>query len=329
MTVEDVTFYSEGTKMWGRLHLPDDRRPDARHACVINLAGFAGTYEYKGTSGDLGARLARAGYAGFGFDYRGFGRSEGKHRLVHPLMQVRDVRNAISYLQTRPEVDGGRIALWGRSFGAAIAAYTGPIDERVGAVVAYAGIGDGYRWLRNLIPLPDWQDLMKEAAEDRERRASTNAAPQAVSSWQLVRKRQADYLADSVDEETKGNIGGEILLQSAEAVAEFAPESVLHRMAPRPILFIHAESDSSVPASESVSMYERCGEPKALWLLPESYSKGHYGLFQGQNVDSDETPWARFTRPIIGWLHEHFPVDLPDRSVPGVVRGSFSGAGPR
>ena len=92
---------------------------------VINLVGFTGTYDYKGSSADLGDRLAREGYVTLGFDYRGFGRSQGRHRFVDPIAQVRDTHNAITYMQSRPEVDPTRIALWGRSLGAGIACYAG------------------------------------------------------------------------------------------------------------------------------------------------------------------------------------------------------------
>ena len=57
----------------------------------------------------------------FIFDYRGYGRSEGK-----PSEQgvYRDAKAAIKYIQNRPEVDSSRIIYFGRSLGAAIAIHS-------------------------------------------------------------------------------------------------------------------------------------------------------------------------------------------------------------
>jgi alpha-beta hydrolase superfamily lysophospholipase len=318
---EDVAFYSEGVKLWGRLCLPEGYQAGQRRPAVVNIVGFSGTYDYKGSSADLGDRLAGEGYVTLGFDYRGFGRSEGKHRVVNPMMQVKDTQNAITYLQTRPEVDPKRIALWGRSLGAGIASYTGAVDERVGAVVSYAAVADGYRWLRHLIPGPEWQDLMKAVEDDRRARIRDNAAPRTIGAYEIARKRRADYVAENADDEKLGHIGGEILLESAQAIAAFSAESVIHYMSGRPILFVHAEADATVPPAETLSLYEKCGEPKALWIIPAGDSQGHYGMFKGQNDPSADTPWARLTRPIIRWLAENFPVEPPE--VRGVTRGNF------
>ena len=320
---EDVGFYSEGERLWGRVCLPPGFKEGERRPAVINLVGFTGTYDYKGSSADLGDRLAHEGYVTLGFDYRGFGRSGGAHRFVDPIGQVRDTHNAITYMQSRPEVDPTRIALWGRSLGAGIACYAGATDPRVGAVVSYAAVSNGYRWLRHLISGPDWLDLMAELEADRRARVRDNAAPRTIHAYDIARKRRADYVAENSDDEKLGHIGGEVLLESAGAIADFAPEAVIDRMTGRPILFVHAESDVTVPPNETLQLYEHCGEPKALWIIPAGASKGHYGMFKGQGDDRDDTPWARLTRPIITWLTENFPVAPSDRMTRGLVKGKF------
>jgi len=47
------------------------------------------------------------------FDYRGFGDSEGEPGIILPMRQAQDLRNAIPYLETRPEVDPDRIGMFG------------------------------------------------------------------------------------------------------------------------------------------------------------------------------------------------------------------------
>jgi fermentation-respiration switch protein FrsA (DUF1100 family) len=62
---------------------------------------------------DAGAR-----YHVLMFDYRGFGRSEGKPTLDGV---VDDAIAALSYLRTRPEVDAARLVVFGQSLGGATA----------------------------------------------------------------------------------------------------------------------------------------------------------------------------------------------------------------
>ena len=52
------------------------------------------------------------------FDYRSFGLSAGEPRqVVSVRRQLADIRAAIAYLRSRPEVDPDRVALWGSSLG--------------------------------------------------------------------------------------------------------------------------------------------------------------------------------------------------------------------
>ena len=83
-----------------------------------------------------GEYFSRAGYLTLSIDYRTFGESAGEPRgQLFPLRQVEDFRNAISYLQTRPDVDADAIGIWGASFGGAVVIWTAAVDRRVQAVV--------------------------------------------------------------------------------------------------------------------------------------------------------------------------------------------------
>jgi uncharacterized protein len=48
------------------------------------------------------------------FDNRNFGASDGEPRQeIDPWAQVRDYRHAITWAQTRPEVDAEQVGVWG------------------------------------------------------------------------------------------------------------------------------------------------------------------------------------------------------------------------
>ena len=83
---------------------------------------------FHGNGGNIGHRMEEIlimhhslGINIFIFDYRGYGRSEGK-----PSEQgvYQDATAAIKYIQNRPEVDSDRIIYFGRSLGAAIAIHS-------------------------------------------------------------------------------------------------------------------------------------------------------------------------------------------------------------
>ena len=74
------------------------------------------------------------------YDHRGFGASDtaaGQPRQeVITWLQSNDMRDAITYAQTRDEVDKDKIALWGYSLSAGEAIYVAAMDRRVKAVIA-------------------------------------------------------------------------------------------------------------------------------------------------------------------------------------------------
>lgn len=55
-----------------------------------------------------------------------------------------------------------------------------------------------------------------------------------------------------------------------------SPEPVIGHIAPVPLLLIHGDQDSVVPASHSDRLYERAGTPKLLWTL---HGGGHTEAF--------------------------------------------------
>jgi uncharacterized protein len=109
----DVTFPSGDGACAGWLY-PPAGGDGAPAPCVVMGHGF--TLTRHDALGAYAEVLADAGYAVLVFDYRGFGDSPGEPRLRFRVgMQREDWRSAIAFARTRPEVDGGRIVLWGYS----------------------------------------------------------------------------------------------------------------------------------------------------------------------------------------------------------------------
>src|SRR2546430_10860582 len=143
---ERVNFASDGLKLAGILHLPD-AGPAERRAAFLVLHGF-GSNKDGGGGTTVAKMLAGLGYAALRFDFRGCGESEGERGRVICMEQVKDTRNALSFLATRPQVDPKRIAVVGQSFGAAVAVYAAGGDRRIAACVSSGGLGDGAQKFR-------------------------------------------------------------------------------------------------------------------------------------------------------------------------------------
>src|SRR5215210_3751815 len=66
---------------------------------------------------DYAESFAEAGLNVVVYDHRNYGDSDGEPRQeTDPVLQHRDIRNAITYTSTRSEVDASKIGLWGTSF---------------------------------------------------------------------------------------------------------------------------------------------------------------------------------------------------------------------
>src|ERR1700720_523571 len=94
------------------------------------------------------AMFEKLGYVTLRFDMPGCGASEGEKGRLICLDQVAATSDALTFLAKPPKVEPDRIALIGSSFGAAVAVYTGGVDERVAAAISSGGWGDGGRKVR-------------------------------------------------------------------------------------------------------------------------------------------------------------------------------------
>lgn len=287
-----VQFYSEGVPVVGILGIPDDYRPGEKRAAVIFCHGFTAVKEM--WLPQNAARLRAAGYVTLNFDYRYFGESGGEPRCrLIPLAQVADIRNAITFMQQQPEVNPDRIGLYGTSFGCANVVYTAGIDERVRCVVAVVGPGDCERQFRLG---PNFDAFM-----DKVRRAKAEfVLTGQVSYMQTARlmARDPDVVADI--EKTQAQFPTwrpEVAFESLADIMEFKPESVVDRISPRAIMWIHTDKDKLVPLFEAQSMYAKARQPKKLVVLENMV---HDDVYRGRGFDL-------VVQHTNAWFAEHMP----------------------
>ena len=86
---------------------------------------------------DFAERFAAGGLAALVFDYRYLGVSGGEPRqLIDTRRQRVDLRHAVEFARSRPDVDATRIALWGNSLGGSHVIHAAAEDTEIAAIVA-------------------------------------------------------------------------------------------------------------------------------------------------------------------------------------------------
>lgn len=267
MQQRPVRFSSERYLLDGDLWLPDDLEPGQRLPAVVSASGYQGL---KNIHPERFARtLAPQGFACLSFDYRGFGASEGERGRLVPQDWVTDVRAAVSFMESVPEVDAERIVLLGWALGGGVVIAEAADDPRVRAVAACNPIGDGYRSTRQMHSEREFADLLDRIAADRPRAAVTGRS-QIVHPFDIVAldKVTKGYVDDELYK--AAGFGSGVTLESADALLRFRPEEVVHRIAPRPLLLVHGDRNELHSPDESRALAERAGDGAELMLLPDS-----------------------------------------------------------
>jgi len=162
-TVERLHFQSRpGLYVTGNLYLPKNRGADEKLPAVLYVCGHARvkkdgiSYGGKAHYQHHGGWFARNGYACLIIDTLQMGEIEGLHHgTYHENMwwwfargytpagvEAWNCIRALDYLQSRPEIDGERIGVTGRSGGGAYSWWIAALDDRIKCAVPVAGITD-------------------------------------------------------------------------------------------------------------------------------------------------------------------------------------------
>lgn len=297
MRVEKVSFYSEGDRLSGDLYLPEGN-PGHPWPGIIQGPGFLGLKDSKHYI-MMFEKLCEAGYACLCFDYRGWGESEGKHQgWVMPQWQAEDIRNGITFLQARPEIDPNRIATFGSGgTGGGNAVYVAAVDSRVKCAVCYMGIGNGRDWLHSMRREYEWVEYLQRLEADRKKRVVTGSG-EIVSAREEIMVQTPERKTTTVKKEVEAKIPQQMPLRCAEAIMEYCPEEIVDKIAPRATLFIAVEHDAVTPEEQSVRLYERAGEPKKLIMLRETT---HYGVYN--------TYFKEVSSAVVDWYDRYLKYD--------------------
>ncbi|MGI8632336.1 MAG: alpha/beta hydrolase [Solirubrobacterales bacterium] len=129
---ESVEFASQDAVLRGRLYRPLET---GSVPAVVMAHGTSATIAM--TTDRYAEVFQASGFAVFLYDHRNFGDSSGEPRQeINPWVQARGYCDAITFLESIPDIDRDSIALWGDSYSAAEALIVAAVDGRPAAVIA-------------------------------------------------------------------------------------------------------------------------------------------------------------------------------------------------
>jgi uncharacterized protein len=291
-----VSIPSAGLRLHGTLGLPAGLQADERRAAFLMLHGFGGNSDSAGVIQPTRV-LSELGFVTLRFDMRGCGKSEGEFGRVICLEQVEDLGHALNFLAGHPAVDPDRIGVIGSSFGGAVAVYAGGVNPRIAAVISNGGWGHGERKFRGQHTTPEaWAKFTNMLAEGRAYRARTGQSL-TVPRDQIV--PIPAHVRENLDKQNVQMLATNSVemfpAETAQSMFDFRAEEVVGKIAPRPLLLIHAANDSVTPTEQSIELFKRAGQPTELHL----FSGLDHFLF---NENS-----ARVWELLRNWLGAYFP----------------------
>jgi dipeptidyl aminopeptidase/acylaminoacyl peptidase len=286
MSVRVVHFFSDGFKIEADYYLPEGAKPGARLPAVVLCPGFGAIRKH--TMSDYAGYFTAAGIAVCSLDYRGFGGSEGDQNRIIAYEHTQDIRAALTWLGTQPEVDAERLGLWGTSGGGAHVVYVAGVDERVKCTVGQVGHGDGRRIIMGHKSPAERERLLADIKADREQRIHTGKSGTM---------RVIDFVSDPATvgyvlevAKTDPSIITYLTLESAEATLDYRPIDVISRIGARALMLIAGEKDEICPAAYYKEVFDLATGPKK-WV---TYPIGHYEIYTPE--------WIRKSaEEAIGW----------------------------
>jgi alpha-beta hydrolase superfamily lysophospholipase len=284
---ERVQWQSAGLRMSGIIEFPEGVKRGERRAGILVLHGF-GSNKDSPMVRTVTRIFTSLGYVALRFDMRGCGESEGERGRVICLEQVADTSAALEFLSATDYVDPRRIAVFGHSFGAAVAVYAAGTDARIAACISSGGWGHGEKKFRKQHASPEaWQRFSAMMEEGRRRKA--RGERMMVPRFDIVPIRP----------ELRGNLAsGSILefpFEVVESMYAFTANEVVGRIAPRPLLLLHPSNDTVTPTEQSIDLLLHAGQPTDLHLFADV---DHF-LF------SDANPMVQTV--VREWLQRYFP----------------------
>ena len=168
----------QNIKIAGNLYMPKNFQPGKKYPAIITVHPGGGVKEQ--TSGLYAMKLAEKGFITLAFDATHQGESEGEPRFIEiPTERVEDIRSAVDYLTTLPQVDAEKIGVLGICAGGGYSVSASQTEHRIKAVATVSGVDVGEISRRGWFGTSNDVDAQIKALEEiaAQRTAEANGAP--------------------------------------------------------------------------------------------------------------------------------------------------------
>jgi len=274
---KDVEFYSENNLIKAHLYLPDYLSEDKKYPAIVLCHGFAGIKEL--LLPNFAEYFSKNGYIALTFDYRGFGESEGETGKLYPDLQITDIRNAVTYLHSLPQLDTDRIGLWGTSYGGANAIVASAKDNRIKCLAVQLTFGDGGRVITGNMNDEEKEKLENTILKTWIKTVTTNKGLNLPLNRMLTDEQSKVFYEKNKDKYPQLNI--KIPFLTMKETMELKPENYLNDLN-CPILIVGAENDIVNPLQESQILFKKAKEPKNLYIVKDAT---HYEVYEGKKFN--------------------------------------------
>ncbi len=284
--VKNIEFYSEENLLKGNLYLPPYWDENKLYPVIILCHGFAGVKEL--LLPNFADEFRNNGYIVLTFDYSGFGESEGERDKISPSIQITDIRNSISFLQSVKSVDIANIGLWGTSYGGANSIVVAALDNRIKCLVVQLSFGDGERVITQQLTLQEREKLYDSINRAWIRKVTKNKDLKVTLDKILTDKQSIEFYIKNV--EKFPSLKNKISFLTIKETMSHKPEIYLNHIQ-IPILIVSAENDAVNPKEESNILFDKAHEPKELYIVQNAT---HYDLYEGdkfKEVLNKELMW--------------------------------------
>jgi fermentation-respiration switch protein FrsA (DUF1100 family) len=261
MNEQRIEFVVDNVGVVGTLYLPAGRRPSPGLA----LDGPLTSVKEQAT-GNYARALAARGFVTLAIDHRYFGESDGAPRQYeHPGRKVEDVRGALTYLASRPEVDGDSLGILGVCAGAGYMARAVAEDERVSAFATVAGFFHDAAQQRTWMGA-GYESALARAADSRKRYEKTGEAEMipAVGEGDVAMPLREAFEYYGTPRGAVPNYKNEFAVMSREQTLPWDAQAAAPNIRV-PTLMVHSEHALSPALARK--FFAALGGPKRdLWL---------------------------------------------------------------
>jgi uncharacterized protein len=286
---QEVSFFSEGARVAGLWRTPDGSAGPLR--AVVQGPGWLGLKDAK-----LYVRYHQAlTDAGFGVlivDYRGFGDSEGD-KVLSPARQLQDLRNAVTYLTTREDVDADAIGVFGSGgTGGGNAVLLAAADPRIRAAVSQLPVADGRDWLHRMRSEHEWLAFLADLEEDRKARV-TEGKGRLVHPREEIMVPTPERRATTIKADVDDRIPTAVSLAAADEILDYRPLTAAASLT-TPLLVVGVEGDATTPTDHAVALYDAAQGPRKLIMQRHTT---HYAAY--------DRYWEQVTPAIVDWFSRY------------------------